>query len=445
MKMSNQQNSYKKQRIHMVTAVLLAGTMLLTGCGEKDTSMQSMDFSSIGSVESFAGIQALKDDPITRGYCSSTGYYRTVPNEKDGSQTIQYTDFATEQEIVLCSQLNCKHDSEACTAWLPTSQARNMVVPVGDKVVVLRGGNPNFFEILGDASLAQVELMNPDGTDRQVIHQFSATERVPGMPRGGFARDSQNLYFTIESIEGGPRTVYAANIETKQVTALYEMVEEESRIVGGVGTDLVLEYTPGAANMSLSGEDLVTHVVRFNSESKTATPLFEHCYIDVGACVDGKYILLQTDGMIRTYDLNTGEILQQVTVQLPDSGNYISERSMGFYDGKLMVYAEVVQTVDDEEIWQMLYLGIDSENGAVTPVEWRYQDYFGDDQIAQIVAETDTHFLVQTGIESRVVTMPDLEGKKYDNRSDVQKYGLISKEDFWANRGEITPIVDVKG
>lgn len=432
-----------KKKACLAAAMVLSCVMLLTGCGQDDTT-SSTELLAVGQATVQGDVQSIRDDTYARGNDSTTGYYRTVPNEKDGSEIIHYVDFATGQEIALCSQLNCRHNNASCAAWIPTSQARNIVVPVGNKLVLLRGGNPNFAEILGDDSLAQVEIMNLDGTDRQVIHQFSAVEHVPGMPRGGFARDGQNLYFMIDSVAGGPRTLYAANVETNQVTALYEMNEEDARIVGGTNSEIILEYTPGAYDISIKGSDLITTVIRFNPETKAVTPLFEHSYLDAGICVNGKYFLLQSDGMIRTYDLQTGALLQEKPVHLADNFEWNTRRSMGFYDGNLMVCGE--NNFLPEEVTEdhrpFFYYGINPETGSVTSVDWTYKDYFGENQPIQIVAETDRNFLVQSGIESKSITLPDLEGKMYGNRTDIEQYGLISKEDFWNGTGEITPVIN---
>ena len=71
-----------------------------------------------------------------------------------------------------------------------------------------------------------------------------------------------------------------------------------------------------------------------------------------------------------------------------------------------------------------------------------YNVTLGENQPVQIVAEMDMKLLVQNGFESKSVTLPDLEGEKYGNRTDIEKYGLIAKEDFWNNTGEITPVID---
>lgn len=427
-------------RTYSIITALLAGTILLTGCSGKAPSMPPMGVSSKAPEES-TGVQALRDDADTYGYSSETGYYRTKLNEKDGSEIISYVDFATGQEIVLCSQLNCTHDNEACSAWIPTSQARNMIIPVGNKVVILHGGNPNFSEILGDASLAKVEIMNPDGTNRKVIYTFAPTDRVPSLPRAGFAKDDKNLYFAIESTMAGDRRLYAANVETEQISLITTMTEPEERIVGGYGRNLILEYTPDAYDFNKKGNELVTQVVRLDLETKESTPIFQHDYINVGACVEDKYILLKQDHKIYTYDLETGKVLQEEQVELNEDALWDYLQYDGFYDGKLMVRVSMKDTIQTAEgIQSERHYGIDPNTGEAIEQKRYYVTDTEELYAYAVVAETKDQFMIQVNREDVITNLPGTDGTISPNLYYVPRYAFIEKEDFWSNTGEIAPI-----
>ena len=68
----------------------------------------------------------------------------------------------------------------------------------------------------------------------------------------------------------------------------------------------------GAFDASIAGNQLVTQVVRLDPATGETVPLFEHSYIDAGGCKNGQYILLQTDHMLRSYDLMTGELVREI-------------------------------------------------------------------------------------------------------------------------------------
>lgn len=442
----------KKARKYMyaITVMLLTGTMLLTGChkemenkGQQHNVEQS---NSIGGTAKIpGGIEALNDDNID-GYYSATGYYRALKRKEDGSKNICYTDFETGQEIILCSQINCKHDNEACASWTPVSQGRLMPIPVGNKLVLLHGGNPRFAEILGEDARARVEIMNLDGTDRHLIHTFEATDMVPTLPRAGLARSENTLYFAIESALAGERTIYAANTDTEEVKAICVINGEEERIIGGIENNLILEYTLGSYNLANQNEDLMTKVVKLNLDTTEVTELFEHPYKAVGTCFDGKYISLGIDRNIHIYDLETGAETNTKPVELANTFDWNDMQCKGMFDGFLVVTGNNTQNYDDnpENYRYFFSYRIDPETGNASELTWEYPDATGYPTASRIVAETDDKFMVTIGEERKPTVMPTLEGKKVETGFNMQKYGLISKEDFWNNNGESDPIVDAK-
>lgn len=450
MKVYDQRNRCKKQFIRIAGTILLSGALLLTGChkefGDSAPQYKNEPSYAIGSTAKIpSGIEALNDDNLD-GYYSATGYYRTIKRGADGSKNICYIDFATGQEIILCSQINCKHDSEACASWTPVSQGRLMPIPVGNKLVLLHGGNPRFAEILGEDARARVEIMNLDGTDRHLIYKFEATDMVPTLPRAGLARSENTLYFAIESSLAGKRTIYAVNTDTEEVKAVYVMDGEEEQIIGGVGNHLILEYTPGSYDLSKQNEDLVTKVIKLNLDTSEVTDLFEHPYKEVGTCSDGKYISLGVDHKIHMYDLKTGAEIYTKPVELADTFAWNDMQCSGIFDGSLVVTGSNTQDCDDntESSRYFFTYRIDPETGNASELNWEYPDVTGYPTASRIVAETNDNFMVTIGEERIGTVMPTLEGKREKTGFNVQKYGLISKENFWNNSGEITPIMDAK-
>ena len=446
------QNKFSK-----LAALMLAGALLLTGCGNLPGSGEPVE--EVGQALVTSDVEAIWERTYPHTYNSASGSYNTELRS-DGSANICYTDFATGQKIVLCSQLNCAHDNEACSAWVNAVGGKVMPIPVGDKIVLLYAGSTYNYEMFGDAASARVEIMNADGTDRRLIHTFAATEQVPGKPFAGIARDKENLYFAIEDSQTGPgvRTIYAANVISGTVTPVYQMTHEEEHIVGGVGNQLILEYSVGAFDMSIPGSQLVTQVVRLDPATGETVPLFKHSYIDAGGCKNGQYILLQTDHMLRSYDLMTGELVRETPVELGDSNDMLKNFDwghmyfMGIYDGKLLVNSFPVNTEElrnwvgeDPEHHSIpwLYYGIDIETGTAYEVHQTYQD--GDDNrmLAVIAAETDSHFLLRySSTKTGPMYVKKLDGTVCDMGFSNDIYGFVPKEDFWNDTGKIIPVID---
>ena len=219
-----------KKTCSKIAALALAGALLLTGCGKPQGSSEPVG--DVGQALVASDVEAIWERTYPNTYNSASGSYNTELRP-DGSANICYTDFATGQKIVLCSQLNCAHDNESCSAWVNAVGGKVMPIPVGDKVVLLYAGSIYNYELFGDDTLARVEIMNADGTDRRLIHTFAATEQVAFMPFAGLARDNENLYFAIEDSQTGPgvRTIYAANVISGTVEPVYQMTHEEERLV----------------------------------------------------------------------------------------------------------------------------------------------------------------------------------------------------------------------
>ena len=422
-----------KQKVVSIVSLLLLGAILLTGCGQKYENMLSPEFAPETAPAVTTGIEVLRDDTV-KDFNSSSGIYRTIYREKDGSENICYTDFATGQEIVLCSQLNCRHDSEACASWIPLSEAVIRPIPVGNKLVLLHGGNPNFAEMLGEAARAKVEIMNLDGTDRHTIHSFEATDMVPTLPRAGLARSANTLYFAIESSLAGNRTIYAANVEMEQVEPIYVMEGEEERIIGGTQDALILEYTPGAYDMGNDAKDLVTQVVKLDLNTREVTPLFKHPYQSAGACANGSYLSLQQDHMLHIYDLETGAEMASKPVVLDETFCWEDMQCKGFFGDYFLVSG----TLED---WSVISYRINPETGEATELKWTYLDVNNYDRSSFIIAEYEDQFVIAVGEERMITVLPTLEGEKMKRGMPLMQYGLIAKEDFWNNTGEATPII----
>ena len=416
-----------------VIALLMTGGILFTSCGDEKTEAVRPESLPI-SAAATNGIEALRDDNV-KDFNSSSGLYRTIYREKDGSENICYTDFATGQEIVLCSQLNCRHDSEACASWIPLSEAIIRPIPVGNKLVLLHGGNPNFAEMLGEAARARVEIMNLDGTDRHEIHAFEATDMVPTLPRAGLARSANTLYFTIESSLAGNRTIYAANVETEQVEPIYVMECEEERIIGGTQDALLLEYTPGAYDMSNDAETLVTQVIKLDLNTREVTPVFTHPFHSIGVCANGSYVSLQQDHTLHIYDLETGEEKAVRPVVLDEAFQWEYMQSGRFFDGYLLANSSGVDR-------EFISYRIDVETGEATELKWGYQDITDYPKPSFIAAEYEDRFVIAIGERRNVTMMPTMEGEIMGWGLPVTQYGLIAKEDFWNNTGEATPIIN---
>lgn len=368
------------------------------------------DFAPQGEVEGLADRSGIS------GYGSDTGYYSFRLRE-DASASLCYLDYASGREIVLCSQPNCTHDSDACPAWYPFDNGLR-AVPVGDRLIVLQGGSPNYVDLLGADATPKIQVMNPDGSDRQETFAFPAGSWVSTLPRGGFARDDVYLYFTItdQSAGANARTLCAVDGEGN-VFALCALPEDEERIAGGDDGALILTCMPGSSD--LSGQDYMTQVLRLDLEQMQMTPLFSYPAEALGVCGQGAYYVL--DGQtLPGYSLTDGSKLSDVAVDNPGV-----QTLYGVFDGRLLASG---YTREGEP----LCYALDVETGERTDLPYIFRED-GTVAFGEILAQAGGRFVCVAGVQSDAVTYPAQSGEEPMRTSWLSPaYTLVDHADFWA-------------
>ena len=389
-------------------------------------------------IENFAPagvVRAMADSRSGAG--SAAGYY-DVYGQEDGSALLTFVDYATNQWVVLCSQPNCAHNSEACPAWYSYGNALR-VYPIGDKLAVLQGGAPYARDWLGDRGLAKVDVMNADGSGRQTVFTFPASCWVSTLPHYHMARDEENLYFVIlETTESGDRQAIlcAADIQSGQVFALCGLPEDETHLVGGTDNALVLEYTPGI-NQSLDTAPADTQVVKLDLATRTLTPLASYPFGTALVTCDSEMLYLLDSTAVQSINLVDGSTAARLPVTLPEGCSSI-QRLEGVYDGRL-----VAVTWTDGSVTQsgtLCSFAIDPTSGARTDLPYCYEDGAGGAQPCLPLAEAGDKLLCQVGTTNIQVTVagaPEGQGQGSQSRS---QYALVPKADFWAGTADMTPL-----
>ena len=82
--------------------------------------------------------------------------YILVPSEHDDSTSLMYCDYDTMQQLLLCSQPNCAHNTAACNGYLPYSAGGIVPEIVGQNLVLFYPGNVHAEE---NATLPRIETM----------------------------------------------------------------------------------------------------------------------------------------------------------------------------------------------------------------------------------------------------------------------------------------------
>ena len=400
-----------------------------------ETVSQTQGLADANTFSPAGEIHPLLDLPTVDGYATEAGFYRFVPRE-DGSSNLCYIDFASGQEIYLCSQPNCAHADASCTSWYPSNLGILLPIPVGDRLVVLHGGSPSYASLIGDDALAQIEYVSLDGSSRTTGIVFPANVQITAMPRGGYAYDDENVYFvaTTTTESSTTRTLCAANAATGQVFALYDLPNEEEKILGGIGSNLIVSYSPGAYDMSIAAADLQTEVACIDLNTHSVAPLFSYPYLSVGGIQGTSYTVLTPDASLLTFDLNSGEQISSLEVALPEGFDPQNMHGDGLFDGKILAHS--FQVSASEEPSKLFYCAVDTQTGEVQLLSSLYQDENGSYYPDTIAAETSGQLLFAYAQEIIPVHLPDGSIVSYP----YYQYALMDKDAFWNNREDYTVV-----
>lgn len=438
------------------SGVTLAFLILLgTGCSSIDTQPQqsgvlydpspaeikpsSNQYASRDGFEQKGELDFLAVDTYSDGFPSQDGFYRFVPRA-EGGENLRYIDYDTAQEVYLCSSPNCDHSDENCTSWFPNFLGRQMVIPVGQHLVILHGNASGMGSIVADQILPNVELSELDGSSRTQVATFPASSDICSLVYDSCARDEQNLYFTLQTQNetGVERNLLALNVNTGDLFSLCGLPEIEQRIKGTYGNELIMTYVPYAYDFSADMQQLPLKIARYNPATNEFIELCEIPYTEIGGCYEGKYYTLTDDKKLCVYDLNDGSLLQEIQTSLPDNfPTSYTYRFDGIYDGMFYTHSYIDQ---GNTAPILMYYSISLDTGEATELTSRYGLEKGRPNPCTIADVQGENYLIIKDMNS-----VDCAYKIDDKHEslwpfDIPQYALIQKSDYWANIGQYEPI-----
>lgn len=455
----------------MAAFVLLCGMSVLCGCGKSETDRQE----SVGNK----GIQTVIQ-PENKGEnagrvkegelkalitlensnyaaCSTPeGYYyitEDLVELKDGSwgSHIMYVDFASGQEVFLCSDTGCTHNEESCTAVLSDEE----FVPLSCKIFVWNGKlyilNKDYDEdgsvvidfeggaVAAESRPSVLYQMNPDGTGRKKVYTFEEGVILEDLVIAG----AKELYFAAKKLE-----------TAKEGTAVMTTASERKLI------KLDMEKGKTEDIFSLNTEQGISYKV---------TGCFENCLVLEGTAYENgdsgewdmeqeewKELYRKSKNVIAVYDLaenQCNQVYQLENTKLHSTTNqegilYVSKENSGeiqsvdLKTGEAAVLASLNQNsiigkTSDKLICQnwdtqkdaSLYF-VDLKSGEVS--------HCG---LVNLCNGWPLEIVCEAGEEFMVIY--DYEAEAYgDGSYEIYRYqfGMIKKQDLYAGKNEFRPV-----
>ena len=419
------------KRSNRLLAILTA-CLLLAGCGaapapsggsgavpaESETAQVTLPTAS-------GGLEALGRDTAF-GSGNSSGYYYLSALD-GGASLLRYIDYATGQDLPLCSQPNCSHSGETCPAWLAYSGTSANVYATDQQVFVTFNGSPwdsDAFAEYGEAALPRVLTLAPDGSGRREVARFGASDAFTSLPAAG-----DGTFYTIVTDYGegegsGEKRIAAIDLATGKVTTDDSVQRREMRIMGAAGRELVLQSMVS---------DTLSAYAAYNVDSGELRDLYNGSEPVSAACRDGALILLETKtGTLRCIQIATG---QETTL----STDLFSGRSLDFVTLAFVTDAGyVVQAHQGRTAYNFLI----DQTGKTTR-----QELFADStdphdklRMLDIFAQPGGDYLVAPSRNYRTVKVPGPKGVSYGIDEPVHDFALISQADFWASKPNYRPV-----
>ena len=212
----------------MVVVVTLCGSLCACSTGmdynsatEKNNVLRNVknaeaDNSGKSVNQQTAGLKILNDTETLASCYTDDGYYyltedvEELENGEYGAH-LMYMDFATKQEIYLCSNTGCKHNTPDCPAVFVMDEFpifTSGIFACGNKLYVLSKEMDNEGAVTQDlyymdgqmdeaeASQAALYEMDTDGTNRHKVYSFDAGLTVEDTVLG----NSEGLYFVTKKL-----------------------------------------------------------------------------------------------------------------------------------------------------------------------------------------------------------------------------------------------------
>lgn len=405
----------------------------LVGCGTESPANSAAPNSEL--------VQTGTVDPVRMEQQSANGRYRVFDGRRGKPGRICYLDYETAQTTVLCSQPNCSHDSESCTAFVGPNLEETGFYPLPNgRILVFRQEHPEN-EMPGEEPGTQICTMEPDGSDCKLLAQCPAG--VTGLDYLG--SDSQWIY--LSAAKSNPEAEYEqwlgrVPLEGGEWEERFCFPKGNRQLLGTADRDILLWYREFAGETDENGRELVNQRVdRFSLDSgKSSTVAEWQSPIVLGS--GEKEVLWQEDTLYRMNDGASGplsiqplhgearELLVNWPVELQEQQQMNVELEM-ILKNQLLVCVDAGFDENGflgDSAFSRRY-AIDLSDGSVRELSQNYVDGKGHLLPVLIQPAGKENLLVQLSVQSELVGTIEngvaIQGTEYSSRE-----ALISADDF---------------
>lgn len=416
-------------RKSQISAFLLMLTILFTGCG---AAFENTSSSLHSQPEAAAPAQpeSAENSLCILGTGTNQGRYRVVTTPQNYGSLLCYLDFASGNEVPLCSSPNCKHLDDSCPAWLH-DQNYILINALDNEHIVL---------MISDLTAKQTTLYlaNADGSDRKVLDERPYTYAFDFLYHSAFLADDEYLYYVVDEAAGTPVTeenihgdpidveLFRVSLSGGTPEKLCDLKREAGQLTGVWGRDLILEsFIPDASDTHTGTTTISLHSIDTGEEKI----LFS--IPNSGITTD----VFFNDGTLYWIDSNQPKTLfrgdlsgNQEQLPLDWEGFSSADSELVFvnidtlFKNKLIVHISTLSDSSD--------FAIDLASGQTSPLTLLYTDAFGSQIPIKILQIVDSDLLVKFAVSNQQVTYWKPDGTPYLTEASINRTGLISMDDY---------------
>lgn len=370
------------------------------------------------------------------GYSASPDGVYAIRLADHNASLIEYADYATGEQKVLCARQGCAHADESCNAWLENFYSN--IVYAGDKLHVINWGYAEPFAPI-QASIIQ---MDADGSNRKTLVEFNEGWTASE----AFCTDDQTLFVVC----------YFTNTKESAVPGQNDVVGETFALVG---IDLrsgeqVLCYLLGRQYPVGVMKDKIILVensdyndtgilLRGINSYSPATGLCETLIKGPFGLEEGNRFAYFIDG---SYYGTTGtqyKDMRLVRTELPAGTvtpllDPIPGDSFNIYDMGHIYNGKLCGSVGNHTNFTDRYVAVDIQTGEWADYPQMVQEEAFEYPMA-IIAEHGDEYIVLHKVERYNIIGPNGEGGESMQSSQRMVFGRISQAGYWDGTGESVP------
>lgn len=323
----------------------------------------------------------------------------------DWSEVLTFIDYEAKIGVPLCSQANCTHSDDTCTAWLPVGWNTQFVL--NDKLYVICSANGDAEELLE---------MDLNGQNRRQVLQLNSNETFSA---DGVVGNAQYLFFCVEETKpetGWPEyTIRRLELKTGKLEKIHQRSEGKNNtitLLGACGDQLVIKYVDAMG------------IVQESNDASDAMMVETYCIDQNGQRIPGDYPAWQNKDTFMNY-AGTCLYLTNSAEGTLTIHDFADDSETAFQDDRLRC-STITYMV--EALPEGLMLSVASEDTKAYPNWYLYRD-------GEL---TPSQYAVLGELDSRTKNRVVQDAGAYylvqrDYSYQYPQYALVAKEDFWAD------------